>query len=129
MLDTDTCSYIIRGTSESLKKKVKKNRNHLCISSITLAELLFGAAKKSSPRLYEAIDLFQQLVDVKHWSDTAAAEYALIRKSLEESGTTIGNMDMLIAASAKAEKCCLVTNNIAHFSRIKNLRFENWLKT
>ncbi|WP_217705022.1 type II toxin-antitoxin system VapC family toxin [Victivallis sp. Marseille-Q1083] len=126
MLDTDTCSYIIKGANRALIEQVKAHKNQLCISSITLAELLFGAAKKNSPRLTVAVDLFQQLVDVRPWHSEAAVQYAMIRQQLELSGTPIGNMDMLIAASAMAEKACLVTNNTAHFSRISKLKLENW---
>ena len=38
----------------------------------------------------------------------------------------IGNMDMLIAASALPEKCCNVTHNPAHFGRVPGLSFEDW---
>lgn len=127
MLDTDTCSYIIKGTNEKLKQQVKRHKARLCISSITLGELLFGAAKKGSSRLDDAVDLFRQLVEIRMWTDEASEQYANIRKDLEASGSAIGNMDMLIAASAKAEKCHLVTNNTKHFSRITGLQLENWL--
>jgi tRNA(fMet)-specific endonuclease VapC len=127
MLDTDMCSYLIKGTSDELAGKVKRHRNQLCMSTITLAELLFGAAKKNYPRLSEAVALMQQLVMVIPWTTDAARQYAVIRSELESVGTPIGNMDMLIAAAATSENCCLITNNTAHFSRVGNLRLENWL--
>ena len=127
MLDTDTCSYIIKGTRPELIAKVKVHQKQLCISSITLAEFFFGVTKKNSPRLTTAVDLFHQLVDVRSWTSETARHYAAIRNELERSGTLIGNMDMLIAASAKADNACLVTNNISHFSRISGLKIENWL--
>jgi tRNA(fMet)-specific endonuclease VapC len=128
MLDTDTCSYIIRGTSDILNKRVKEHRHNLCIFAITLAELLFGVAKKESRRLADSVGLFQQLVEVKPWTPEAAESYAIIRNHLEKSGQPIGNMDMLIAASALAENAALITNNLSHFSRIPDLSIENWLE-
>ena len=128
MLDTDTCSYTIRGTSDLLNQRIKEHRNHLCISSITLAELLFGVTKKESSRLMNSVELFQQLVEIKSWSQEAAKHYGTIRNHLEKSGQPIGNMDVLIAASALSENAILVTNNTAHFSRVPNLNIENWLK-
>jgi tRNA(fMet)-specific endonuclease VapC len=128
MLDTDTCSYVIQGTSSKLKAKIKAHKAQICISSITLAELLFGARKRDSPRLTTAIELLQELVDVHPWTAETAQEYAVIRNALEKSGTPIGNMDMLIAAAARAANACLVTNNRAHFSRIAGLKLENWLE-
>jgi tRNA(fMet)-specific endonuclease VapC len=127
MLDTDMCSYLIRGTSDELARKVKRHHSQLCMSAITLAELLFGAAKRQSPRLTETVALLQQLVSVVPWSAEAAQQYAAIRRDLESDGLPIGNMDMLIAASARSENYCLVTNNTAHFTRVRNLRLENWL--
>ena len=127
MLDTDPCSYVIKGTSEPLIRRIKAHKNQLCISSITLAELFFGVAKRNSPRLTDAVELFQQLVDVRDWSVEAAEKYAQIRLHLENSGSLIGNMDMLIAAAALAENATLITNNTARFSRVKALKIENWL--
>lgn len=126
MLDTDTCSYIIRGESVSLQRHVFAHQNQLCVSAVTLAELLFGAAKKQSPRLSKAIHFFRELVDVIQWDENAASAYADIRNELETKGTPVGNMDMMIAASAQAGGFCLVSNNTAHFSRIAGLQLENW---
>jgi len=126
MLDTDICSYIIKGPSNNLITQIKAHQNHLGISAITLAELLYGAAKRQSPRIFESIAAFQQLVEVIDWSNEAAAEYAELRVALEKDGNPIGNMDMMIAAAALAAKATLVTNNQAHFSRIKSLKIQNW---
>lgn len=128
MLDTDICGYVIKGTNPALNAKVKENKNRICISSITLAELLFGAKKKKSTRLMTSIEFFQQLVEVIPWGDETAGRYAEIRDALEYSGTPIGNMDMLIAAAAAAHGLCLVTNNSAHFSRVPGLKSENWME-
>ena len=128
MLDTDTCSFIIRGTSDILNQHVKEHKHSLCISAITLAELLFGVAKKESQRLADSVGLFQQLVEIRPWTPEAAEHYASIRNHLEKSGQPIGNMDMLIAASALAENAVLITNNISHFSRVPNLNIKNWLE-
>jgi tRNA(fMet)-specific endonuclease VapC len=38
-------------------------------------------------------------------------------------------MDMLIAAHAIALDSTLVTNNLDHFSRVKDLRLTNWLES
>ena len=126
MLDTDICSYVIKGTYPALNAKIKANKNRICMSSITLAELLFGAKKKKSIRLMTSIEFFQQLVEVIPWGEEAAKRYAEIRDALECSGIPIGNMDMLIAAAAHG--LCLVTNNSAHFSRVPGLKSENWME-
>ncbi|MGE4564939.1 MAG: type II toxin-antitoxin system VapC family toxin [Victivallaceae bacterium] len=126
MLDSDICSYIIKGGNPSLAAKVKAHQENLCISSVTLAELLFGVAKKNSPKLADAVTAFQQLVEVKPWTAEAAEFYAVIRRKLELTGSPIGAMDFLIAAAAMADNAILVTNNTAHFSRVPGLKIENW---
>jgi len=51
-----------------------------------------------------------------------------ILASLRKTGQGIGMEDVLIAASAIANHYTVVTANTRHFSRIKNLRVENWLR-
>ncbi len=54
--------------------------------------------------------------------------YAQIRFDLEGSGLPIGGNDLFIAAHALALDRILVTDNEREFSRIENLRVENWLR-
>lgn len=126
MLDTDTCSYLIRGADAKLRAAVQRHAESLCVSAITVAELRFGARKKGSPRITAAVARFLELLDIVPWTEEAANRYATLRTHLETAGQPIGNMDMLIAASALAEGCRLVTHNLAHFSRVPDLPVEDW---
>ena len=127
MLDTDTSSFIIRGANANLKAKVLLHSDALCVSAMTEAELRFGARKRGSPRISAAVEYFLGLVEIVPWGGEAARHYAAVRATLEDAGTPIGSMDMLIAASALAEKCRLVTHNLAHFSRVPGLGIEDWV--
>jgi tRNA(fMet)-specific endonuclease VapC len=51
---------------------------------------------------------------------------AIIRAKLEKAGTPIGPYDTLIAGTALRADCVLVINNTKEFSRVENLRVENW---
>lgn len=126
MLDTDTCSFLIRGANPPLRRAVQRHAENLCVSVVTVAELRFGAKKNGSPRITEAVSRFLELVDIVPWTEEAATRYADLRTHLETIGQPIGNMDMLIAASALAGKCRLVTHNLAHFRRIPALPVEDW---
>ena len=126
MLDTDTCSFIIRGGSETLREKVERHANSLCVSAVTEAELRFGAKRRGSARITSAVEFFLNLVEIVPWGGAAARRYAEIRTVLESAGIPIGNMDMLIAASALSEDCHLVTHNTAHFSHVPGLVIEDW---
>ena len=127
MLDTDMFSFVVDGRHPEVRRKVAKKQNAVSISVLTLAEALFGARKKNSQRLESLVGMFRELFPVVPWSENAAEAYALIRTQLETSGSPIGEMDMLIAASAIAGGYVLVTNNIRHFQRIRGLAIENWV--
>ena len=129
MLDTDTCSYIIRERPISVLEHFRKlAMEQICISSVTYAELLYGVARSSSKRINRPIvDDFVRHLDVIDWDTGAAEQYGQIRADLEARGEPVGAMDMMIAAHAKSIKAVLVTNNQKHFARIKGLKVENWV--
>ena len=126
ILDTDISSYLIRGDHETVTKKFSELYDSCAISSITAAELQYGARKRNNKQLTQKVKAFCNLVEIIPWDEDAAKAYAKLRVELETSGTPIGNMDMLIAASALARKAVLVTNNTEHFCRVKDLKLGNW---
>lgn len=126
MLDTDTCGFLVRGANPPLRLAVQRHAEHLCVSALTVAELRFAAKAKGSPRVAEAVSRLLELVDIVPWTEEAAARYADLRTHLETVGQPIGDMALLIAASALAEKCRLVTRNLALFRRIPALPAEDW---
>ena len=126
MLDTDISSYLIRGDHPEVTDAFRQHFPDVCISAITAAELQYGAQKRESQLLTRNVNAYCNLVPICEWTREAAETYAEMRVELEKHGTPVGSMDMLIAASAIAEGAILVTNNIAHFSKIGKLRVENW---
>ena len=126
ILDTDISSYLIRGDHGTVTKKFSELYDSCAISSITAAELQYGARTRNNKQLTQKVKAFCDLVEIIPWDEDAAKAYAKLRVELETSGTPIGNMDMLIAASALARKAVLVTNNTEHFSRVKDLKLGNW---
>ena len=129
MLDTNVCSYIIREKPYHLKDKITKvyKEHTVSLSSIVVAELLYGAKKKNSKALTQIIELFIENFVIFDFDRKAAVEYASIRDSLEKSGNIIGSNDLFIAAHAKSLNAVLVTNNAKEFKRIKGLKVENWM--
>jgi len=131
MFDTDTCSYIMRRSHESLLKKLTKVPiDDVCISVITKAELLYGV--EASPKRSQdeaALDAFLRFVEVLDFPDEAAAHYAKICADLKTRGTMMGAHDLLIAAHARSLGVTLITNNTREFRRVRNLSIENWTRT
>jgi len=128
MLDTDTCSYIMKRSHPAVLKRLQKvPTDDVCISVITKAELLFGI--ELSPRKSQdeaALNAFLRYVEVFDFPDAAALHYARIRAELRARGSMIGANDLFIAAHALCLGLTLVTNNTREFGRIRNLSIENW---
>ena len=129
MLDTNICSFIMRKKPEHVLNMLQarvQHRDRIIISSITYAELRFGAiGKKSSPKHNIIVDEFMDRIDaVLAWDRNAVEATAKIKKILSDKGTPIGNNDTMIAGHALSAKCILVTNNTKEFERVPSLIFE-----
>ena len=127
MLDTDTVSFALRGVGRVGARLLAEKPSTLCISSLTLAELRFGAERRRSRRLHRLIDDFAAPLLVAPFGPDAADRFGQIAAVLAGSGTPIGQVDTLIAAHALAMHVTLVTNNARHFGRVRGLRTENWV--
>ena len=127
LLDTNTCSYIIRGTRLKARDRLRKvSVSRVSISVITQAELLFGVAKKpEAVAVRAAVLAFLDYVSVLAWDSAAASCYAQMRAELERRGFSLGALDMLIAAHALAAGAVLVTSDRS-FKAIKGVRIEDW---
>ena len=128
LLDANACIRLLNGTSSRLAERLQATpRSQVRLSSIVRAELLFGARRSSrvadNLRLLEA---FFATVASLPFDDRCAEEYGLLRAELERAGTPIGPNDLLIAATARANGCTLVTHNVREFSRVSGLLYEDW---
>jgi tRNA(fMet)-specific endonuclease VapC len=131
MLDTDTCSYVMKRSNDALLKRLRRTPlSDVCISVITKSELLYGV--EVSPRRQQdeaALGAFLPYVEVLDFPDEAALHYATIRAHLKTRGTMIGANDLFIAAHARSLGLTLVTNNTGEFRRVPKLAVENWTRT
>jgi tRNA(fMet)-specific endonuclease VapC len=124
MLDTDTCSYIMKRSNLTVMKRLRAIPvADVCISVITKSELLYGV--EVSPRRAQdatALRAFLPYVEVLELPAAAATAYAEIRADLKKRGQMIGANDLFIAAHSRALGLRLVTNNSAEFGRVKDSR-------
>jgi tRNA(fMet)-specific endonuclease VapC len=128
LLDANACIRLLNGSSSRLAERLRATpRSQVRLSSIVRAELLFGARRSSrvadNLRLLEGF--FATLASLP-FDDHCAGEYGLLRAELERAGTPIGPNDLLIAATARANGCTLVTHNVREFSRVSGLLYEDW---
>lgn len=127
MLDTNICIYVMKSYPPKLRERFNAHAEQLCISSITLGELHYGA-EKSARRAANltAIEQFVARLDVLAFGDKAAAHYGQLRAELERSGTPCGPHDIQIGGHARSEGLVLVSNNLREFARMPGVRVENW---
>lgn len=129
LLDTNICIYIIKEKpAEVLRRFERYTVGDIGVSSVTAAELYFGVHKSRHPaRNDRALEQFLLPLPVLEFGQKAAAACGWIRADLEKAGTPIGPLDTLIAAHAVSLNLTLVTNNPREFSRIPDLKVENWV--
>jgi tRNA(fMet)-specific endonuclease VapC len=129
LLDTNIASYAIKGNFPQVRKRLLENpMAEVGISVITEAELRFGTARKTaSARLLLAVEEFLLRVEILAWDSEAARHYAELRTVLEDAGTPMGNLDLMIAAHALAVGATLVTHDRV-FRHIKGLNVEDWTR-
>ncbi|MFN3881630.1 MAG: tRNA(fMet)-specific endonuclease VapC [Nitrincola lacisaponensis] len=128
MLDTNIVIYVIKRRPVEVLAVFNRHAGQMCISSITLAELMHGAEKSARPEHnLRQVEDFVSRLEVLEYGTKAAAHYGDIRASLERQGTPIGVNDLHIAGHARSEGLTLITNNLKEFERVEALRLDNWV--
>jgi len=128
LLDTDICIYLINHNPLHVRRHFQaQTLGDIGVSSITVAELQYGAQKSQYPeRNRDALEQFLMPLVIADFDMQAAIVYGELRAVLEKAGTPIGALDVLIAAHALSLDVTLVTNNIREFSRVPDLQIANW---
>ncbi|HHC24783.1 MAG TPA: type II toxin-antitoxin system VapC family toxin [Desulfobacterales bacterium] len=128
LIDTDIIIYWLANKYPSIDLRMKQaGRKSVFISSITVAELYFGAY--NSVRKEENLGVAEGLlakIDIVPFDEKAGKYFGEMKASLKRKGRIISDSDIFIAATAFSNNLILVTNNEEHFGRIKNLTIENW---
>ena len=129
MLDTDLCIDVLRDRPAELGTHFDAESDGLCISTVTLTELLHGAAKSARPiENRHEVENFSARLAVLSFDAEAADHSADIRATLERSSKSIGAYDVLIAGHARSRGLVVITGNVGEFGRVDGLRCENWRK-
>ncbi|EFE93294.1 type II toxin-antitoxin system tRNA(fMet)-specific endonuclease VapC [Serratia odorifera] len=127
LLDTNTCIFTIKNKPTLVRERFNLNTSRLCISSVTLMELIYGAEKSQAPeRNLAVLEGFIARLDVLNYDAAAAAHSGQIRAELSRQGLPIGPFDLMIAGHARSQGLIVVTNNTREFERVDGLRIEDW---
>lgn len=127
VLDTNTLIYYFKGQGQVAKNLANVSTQEISVPTIVLFELQVGIAKSTSPA--KRTQQLQQLlsrVNLVPFDRDAALAAATIRAQLEQQGSPIGQIDVLIAGTAVALQSTLVTHNVKEFSKVAGLAIADW---
>lgn len=126
-LDTSTLVDYLRGRGRTAERMLATPVGQILLPTVVLYELEVGAAKSADAerRRGELAELAGALRLAPFGAEEARTA-ARIRATLEARGESIGPHDVLIAATALAQRAILVTHNTREFRRIQGLQVEDW---
>ena len=128
LIDTDIIIYWLKGKYSQINEKIDTiDSSSVFVSSITVAELYFGAYNSS--KLIENLKLINEFlseINIINFDSKSAEQFGKIKSELKKTGNLINDSDILIAATALSNNMILISNNEKHFQRIENIRLENW---
>lgn len=128
MLDTNICIFTIKNRPQEVREAFKRHHGQMCISTVTLMELIYGAEKSSNPeRNLADVEGFAARLEVLRYDPEAAAHTGQLRAELVREGKQIGPYDQMIAGHARSRGLILVTNNRREFDRVPGLRVDDWV--
>ena len=126
MLDTNIVSALMRDPGGVVAEHIKALATPVSISIVVAAELRYGAARKGSQRLTDAVERLLSAIEVTPFAAPADLIYGSLRHHMERKGQPMGANDLLIAAHALTLGRGLATDDQA-FLRVPGLHVENWL--
>ena len=127
MLDTNTLIYYFKDQGNVARNLETVCPEDIVISTIVLFELQVGLTKSTAPaKRSQQLQQLLSRVRLVPFDRAAALAAGTIRAQLEQQGTPIGPMDVLIAGTAVALQGTIVTHNAEEFSRVVGLSIVNW---
>lgn len=128
LLDINICIFALNGRRPKLTEKLLTiHPKDICISSVTVSELEYGAAKsKWGEKTKSNMLMFLANYDIIPFTEADAVICGDIRGQLAIAGTPIGVYDIMIAAQGLSRNYTVITNNTREFERVPNLNIEDW---
>ena len=130
VLDTNICIYLLNGRMPQVERRLRETpADRLATTVITAAELRYGAFRSARRTSNLArVEAFLAPLPILPFDHEASYAFARVKAALASTGSLIGPMDLLIAATALAHGAIVVTNNEDEFRRVNGLHVENWTR-
>ena len=127
VLDTDFCIDWLRRKDYARNALASVLPSEVAVSAVTVGELLTGAYCAQMPDGETGkVQAFLKPIRVMDYGTVEAAHFAGISSVLRRQGQLIGVPDAMIAATAEVNRSTVITKNLKHFEKVKNLKVVNW---
>ena len=131
LLDTNAVIALLKDEPAIFRKRLRRAVSRgaaIVVSSIVIYELWYGVARSARRRENaERLRVFLSGgIEVSAFDEEDAKAAGELRATLEGAGTPIGPYDLLIAAQALRTGATLVTANVAEFTRVPGLQWQDW---
>ncbi len=126
VLDTDTISYYLRG-SVAIKEQFLLHKNELASTTINYAELIYGLKKRDNKKYLSQVELIFDNIKLYDFDKKASKIFGTLKADMQKTGIVVADMDLMIASIAISNGETLISNNLAHFSKVPLLDVESWV--
>jgi predicted nucleic acid-binding protein len=129
LLDTSVYSQVLKPAPlpAVVRRWQQLGDDRLAISAICEAELLYGLALRGSARLYASYErVLKDRLQLLVVDRVVAAAFASAKAAQRNRGQMVPDLDLLIAATAKAHGLVVATTNIKHFALLEGVAVEDW---
>ena len=127
LIDTDISLFATKGKYGLKEKFVAVGFRNCWLSEITKVELLFSVANSILVEQDKSIiDAYLAKFAILPISNVLPL-FAEEKAQLKREGKIIADFDVLIGVTAIYYDLTLVTHNTRHFSRLQNIKSEDWI--
>ena len=127
LLDTNACIGFLNGKPKVVTAFEARQPSALNLCSVVKAELVFGAwASRRVAENLRKLETFFRPFQSLPFDDACADVQGRVRAELKSKGTPIGGNDLFIASLALTHDLTLVTHNTREFSKVNQLKLEDW---
>ena len=129
ILDTDTWIEYFHHRGGVDQHIAETSVEQIYASEVSIAELTFGALhSRSVEKHLQEPKMIEETFTVLPIRNGWARDYAEIRHALASQGLIVGDLDVLIAVTARQQGLTVVTHNTKHFSNMPGVICVDWVE-
>lgn len=131
VLDTTALSAAMRRDQDLFRILKSHHPQDIVTAPPAVAEICFGIERldhlsRKYLLLKAEMERLFSTIRTLPWTSESSFFFGIIKSDLEKKGRLIDDFDIAIGAIASAHDCGVITANLDHFQRIKDLQCISW---